>query len=155
MKKHLCIFVNYQQNNWLEVLVMAKFAANNNKLTFTKLFPFFATKGLLPHINFDIIKFSDSSTHEWTFKQKALDISRTIESTLEFIQKVLQQHNKVSQSNQTNIRKILNRLMEIKSSYLLEISSQIKYLKSQILRYQAFFSLLKIKKVLLSYSFRN
>ncbi len=30
MKRHLRTFVNYQQDNWLDKLAMAEFAANNN-----------------------------------------------------------------------------------------------------------------------------
>ena len=75
------MFVNYQQDDWSEKLAMAKFAANNNKSASTTLSPFFATKGLHPHMSFDIIDLSNTSTCERIFKQKALDISRNIKTT--------------------------------------------------------------------------
>ena len=46
IEKHLRIFVNYQQDDWSDKLLIAKFAANNNELTSTKLFPFFISRGL-------------------------------------------------------------------------------------------------------------
>lgn len=42
IKRHLCIFVNYQQNNWSEKFAIAKFVAKYNESAFTKLSPFFA-----------------------------------------------------------------------------------------------------------------
>ena len=89
MERHLCTFVNYQQDDLSKKLAMAEFAANNNKSAFTKLSPFFATKGLHPHMSFDIVDFSNASTCERIFKQKALDISRNMEITWEFIRKAM------------------------------------------------------------------
>ena len=78
MERHLCTFVNYQQDDWSKRLAMAEFAANNNESASTKLFPFFASKGLHPRMSFDIVDLSDASTRERIHKQKALDISRNI-----------------------------------------------------------------------------
>ncbi len=63
---------------------MAEFAANNNQSAFTKLSPFFATKGLHFCISFDIIELFDTSICERIFKQKVLDISGNLETNLEF-----------------------------------------------------------------------
>ena len=68
---------------------MVKFAANNNKLASTKLSPFFATKGLHFRMSFDIVDLSNASTCERIFKQKALDISRNMETTWEFVRKAM------------------------------------------------------------------
>ncbi len=89
MERHLRTFVNYQQDNWSDKLAIAEFKANNNELASTKLSPFFATKSLHPRMSFDIVKLSDTSTHERILKQKALDISGNMESTWEFARKVL------------------------------------------------------------------
>ena len=62
MEKHFCTFINYQQDDWLGKLVMAKFAANNNELAFTKLSPFFATKSLHSSMSFDKIKLFNTSS---------------------------------------------------------------------------------------------
>ena len=75
---HLYIFINYQQNNCSKKLVMAKFAANNNKLASTKLSPFFAIKALHPYTSFNKVELSNASTCKRIFNQKALDISRKI-----------------------------------------------------------------------------
>ena len=58
-KKHLCTFVHYQQDDLSDKLVMAEFVANNNKLIFTQLSPFFVIKGLYPYIGFDQVKLFD------------------------------------------------------------------------------------------------
>ena len=75
MERHLCTFVNYQQDDWLGKLTMAKFAANNNESVFTKLSLFFATKGLHPRMSFDRVELLDTSTCKQIFNQKALQIS--------------------------------------------------------------------------------
>ena len=81
MERHLRTFVNYQQDDWSEKLAMAEFAANNNQSASTKLSPFFATKGFHPRMSFDIVDLSDTSTRERILKQKALDISKKMETT--------------------------------------------------------------------------
>ena len=62
MERHLCTFVNYQQDDWPKKLAMAEFAANNNESASIKLSPFFATKGLHPRISFDKVELSDDNT---------------------------------------------------------------------------------------------
>ena len=89
MERYLHIFVNYQQDDWSEKLTMAEFATNNNELASTKLFPFFANKGLHLHINFVIIDLSDANTCERIYKQKTLDIFRNLETIWKFAQKVI------------------------------------------------------------------
>lgn len=80
MEKYSRTFINYQQDDWSKKLVMAEFIANNNILTSIKLSPFFATKGLIPCMSFDIVKLSDTSICKQIFQQKVLDISRNIQT---------------------------------------------------------------------------
>ena len=80
---------------------MAEFAANNNESVSTKLSLFFATKGLHPRMSFDIVDLSNASTCERILKQKALDISRNMETTWEFARKAMAVAQK-SQSKQAN-----------------------------------------------------
>ena len=40
MERHLCTYVNHFQNNWVDLLPMAKFAANANPSSTTKIPPF-------------------------------------------------------------------------------------------------------------------
>lgn len=47
---------------------MTKFAANNNKSVFIKLFPFFVFKGLNFYISFDIVDVSNVSTYKQIHK---------------------------------------------------------------------------------------
>ena len=80
MKKHLCTFVNYQQDNWSDKLPMVEFAANNNNSVSTRLFPFFASKGLYPWISFDVVDLSDITICEQINKKKAINILESIQS---------------------------------------------------------------------------
>ncbi len=89
MEKHLCTFVNYQQDDWSAKLAMAKFAANNNELASIKLFPFFASKDLHSCINFDIVDLSNANTCKRIHKQKALDIFGNMEITWKVSQKAI------------------------------------------------------------------
>ncbi len=80
---------------------MAEFTANNNESASTKLSQFFAIKGLHPRLSFDIVDLSNASTHDRILKQKALDISRNMETTWEFTQKTMVVAQE-SQSKQAN-----------------------------------------------------
>ena len=60
---------------------MAEFAANNNESVSTKLSPFFASKGFRLQISFDIVEFSDTTTLEQINRQKALNISKVMQTT--------------------------------------------------------------------------
>ena len=59
---------------------MAEFTANNNNFLLTRLSPFFASRGLHPCMNFDIINLSDTTTCEQINKKKAIDIFETMQS---------------------------------------------------------------------------
>ena len=51
LKQHLCIYSNYQQDNWAELLPLADFAYNNAPSATTGVLPFFANKGYHPNIS--------------------------------------------------------------------------------------------------------
>ena len=74
MEKHFRTFVNYQQNDWVDKLSIAKFAANNNNFSSTRLSLFFASRGLHPRISFDVVDLSDTITRKRINKKKAIDI---------------------------------------------------------------------------------
>ncbi len=84
MERYLHTFVNYQQDDWSEKLIIAEFAANNNISASTKLSLLFTTKNLHPRIRFDIVELSNTSTCKWIFQQKTLHISENMQSTWEF-----------------------------------------------------------------------
>jgi len=51
LEQYLCIYCNYQQNNWSELLPLAEFAYNNAPSATTGVSPFFANKGYHPNIS--------------------------------------------------------------------------------------------------------
>ena len=52
LKQYLCIYCNYQQDNWSELLFLAEFAYNNTLSTTTSVSPFFTNKGY--HLNITV-----------------------------------------------------------------------------------------------------
>ena len=53
MERHLRTYVNHFQNDWVNLLPMAKFAANANPSATTKILPFQATRGYVSRMSFD------------------------------------------------------------------------------------------------------
>jgi len=45
LEQYLCVYCNYQQDNWSELLPLAEFAYNNTPSTTTGVSPFFVNKG--------------------------------------------------------------------------------------------------------------
>jgi len=52
MEQYLRVFVNHQQDDWVQWLPLAKFAANNGVSETTKCTPFFAVQGVDPRMSF-------------------------------------------------------------------------------------------------------
>ena len=52
LKQYLRMYCNYQQDNWLDLLPLAKFAYNNAPSTMTGVSPFFGNKGY--HLNITV-----------------------------------------------------------------------------------------------------
>ena len=50
LEQYLCVYCNYQQNNWSELLPLAEFAYNNALSATTGVFSFFANKEYHPNI---------------------------------------------------------------------------------------------------------
>jgi hypothetical protein len=50
LEQYLCIFCNYQQDNWSPLLPLGEFAYNNALSASTGTSPFFANKGYHPNI---------------------------------------------------------------------------------------------------------
>ena len=51
LEQYLCIYCNYQQLNWSELLPLAEFMYNNTPNDSTGILPFFTTKGYHPHVS--------------------------------------------------------------------------------------------------------
>ena len=50
LKQYLCVYCNYQQDNWSKLLPLTGFAYNNAPSATTGVSPFFANKGYHPNI---------------------------------------------------------------------------------------------------------
>jgi len=51
LEQYLCVYCNYQQDNWSELLPLAEFAYNNAPSATTGVSPFFANKGYYPNLS--------------------------------------------------------------------------------------------------------
>ena len=51
LEQYLCIYCNYQQDNWYELLPLAEFSYNNALNTTTGVSPFFTNKGYHSNIS--------------------------------------------------------------------------------------------------------
>lgn len=51
LEQYLCVYCNYQQDNWLQLLPLAEFAFNNAPSVTTGVSPFFANKGYHPPLD--------------------------------------------------------------------------------------------------------
>jgi len=51
LEPYLCIYCNYQQDNWSELLPLVEFAYNNAPSTTTGVSLFFANKGYHPNLS--------------------------------------------------------------------------------------------------------
>jgi len=51
LEQYLCIYCNYQQDNWSELLPLAEFAYNNAPSATTGVSPFFANKEYHPNLS--------------------------------------------------------------------------------------------------------
>jgi len=50
LEQYLCVYCNYQQDNWSELLPLVEFAYNNAPSATTSVSPFFTNKGYHPNI---------------------------------------------------------------------------------------------------------
>jgi len=50
LEQYLCVYCNYQQDNWSELLLLIEFAYNNALSATTGVSPFFTNKGYYPNI---------------------------------------------------------------------------------------------------------
>ena len=79
MEHHFYTYVNHFQNNWVELLPMAKFAANANFFSTTKILPFQATHGYVPKMSYNVVDLLE----ELTWKQLAKSKTRSIATNME------------------------------------------------------------------------
>ena len=65
-EQYLCVYCNYQQDNWADLLLLAEFAYNNAPSATTGISPFFAYKGYHPNISI-YLECDLTSTHAREF----------------------------------------------------------------------------------------
>src|SRR5947207_10311072 len=53
LEQYLRIYINYMQNNWVQLLPVAQFAYNNAITATTKVTPFYASYGLHPQPHYE------------------------------------------------------------------------------------------------------
>ena len=85
MERHFQTYVNHFQNNWVDLLLMAEFAANANPSASTKIPPFQATRGYVPRMSFDPVDLSEESTRERLANTKAWSIAANMEEVWKFV----------------------------------------------------------------------
>jgi len=87
LEQYFHVYCNYQQDNWSELLPLAKFVYNNTPSTTTGISPFFANKGyhlnITVHPEYDI---ASSQAHDF-----AIDFNE-LQSTLKAEISTTQQH---------------------------------------------------------------
>jgi hypothetical protein len=53
MEQYLWVYINYQQDNWAQLLPIAEFATNNHTSKTTGLSPFFSNYGFHPKLDLE------------------------------------------------------------------------------------------------------
>ena len=77
LEQYLCVYCNYQQDNWSELLSLVEFAYNNTPSATTGISPFFVNKGY--HLNITVHpKHNIASSRAYDF---AIDLDE-LQSTL-------------------------------------------------------------------------
>ena len=85
MERHLRTYVSHFQDNWVDLLPMAEFAANANPSATTKIPPFQATRGYVSRMSFDPVDLSEKSTRERLANTRARSIAADMEEVWEFV----------------------------------------------------------------------
>ena len=85
MERHLQTYVNHFQDNWVNLLLMAKFAANANFSSTTKIPPFQAMRKYVPKMSFNPVDLSKKSTQKRLANSKARSIATNMEKMWKFI----------------------------------------------------------------------
>ena len=87
LEQYLCVYCNYQQDNWSKLLFLMEFAYNNALSTTISVSPFFANKEY--HLNISIhLKYNIASFQACNF---AVDLNE-LQSTLKAEISMAQQH---------------------------------------------------------------
>src|SRR5882724_7626318 len=64
LEQYLCVYSNYQQDDWVHLLPLAEFAYNNTSQSETTVTPFFANKGFHPKLEVSLESVVSDSAHQ-------------------------------------------------------------------------------------------
>ena len=87
LKQYLCVYCNYQQDNWSKLLSLIEFAYNNALSATTCVSPLFTNKGYHPNIT---VHPECNIASSWAY-DFAIDLNK-LQSTLKAEISVVQQH---------------------------------------------------------------
>ena len=87
LEQYLCVYCNYQQDNWFELLPLAEFAYNNAPSATTGVSPFFANK----RYYLDITVHSECNITSFWACDFAIDLNE-LQSTFKAKISMVQQH---------------------------------------------------------------
>jgi len=66
LEQYLWVYVNYQQDNWVNLLPLAEFAYNNTLHSVTLVTPFFTNKGFHPKLKVSLESVVSDTAHQVT-----------------------------------------------------------------------------------------
>jgi len=98
LEQYLCVYCNYQQDNWSELLPLAEFAYNNALSATTGVSPFFANKGY--HLNITVHPERDiASSLACDFAIDLNDLQSTLKAEISTAQQCYQKFANVQHSS--------------------------------------------------------
>ena len=74
LEQYLQVYINYQQDNWVNLLPLAEFAYNNTSHSVTMFTPFFTNKGFHPKLEVSLEPVVSEATHQVASDLKELHL---------------------------------------------------------------------------------
>src|SRR5882724_8081904 len=74
LEQYLHVYINYQQDNWVNLLPLAEFAYNNMSHSATMVTPFFANKGFNPKLEVSLEPVVSDTAHQVATDLKELHL---------------------------------------------------------------------------------
>ena len=99
VKQYLKCYMNYQQDNWIELLFTAQFTYNNSIQTFTEISSFQAKYNKNMQINNKIIKLKENNKQAIQQNKKMWQIHKQLKRNLQFIYKKIKIYYNLQHEN--------------------------------------------------------
>src|SRR5882724_10176251 len=74
LEQYLQVYINYQQDDWVNLLPLAEFVYNNTSHSATMVTPFFANKGFHPKLKVSLEPVVSDTTHQVATDLKELHL---------------------------------------------------------------------------------